>query len=112
MATTGTVSVATERTVLLDPGRLSQLLGMVARRIEAVTEGSAALTLQRVLERRGNAEVLTVDIMGASAGTVHSTLADVEWASAENVARLVGGDLTCQDAGGIARFTLVLSLLS
>jgi hypothetical protein len=36
----------------------------------------------------------------------------VEWATAENVARLIGGELTMHDAGGCTTFALALPLRS
>jgi len=45
-------------------------------------------------------------------GTTNSTLSEVEWATAENVARLAGGELSTHDAGGRATIALTLPLRS
>ncbi len=49
---------------------------------------------------------------GMTNGASHSTLTEVEWATAENVARLIGGELTVHDAEGRTTFALTLPLRS
>jgi hypothetical protein len=103
---------SSERAVLLDPGRLSQLLGALARRIDAMTVPSHGLAVRLALDRHETGDVLNVEVAGGATGTAHTTLGEVEWAIAENVARLVGGALTMHETGGRVTFALTLSLRS
>jgi len=101
-----------ERALLVDPGRLSQLLGALVRRIEATMDGARELEVRVAAELRGAVEVVVVRVTGVATGTGHSTLSEVEWATAENVARLAGGELSAHDAGGRATLALTLPLRS
>ena len=101
-----------ERAVLVDPGRLSQLLATLIRRIDATTESGRELEVRVTAERRGALEVVVVRASGVATGTTNTTLSEVEWATAENVARLAGGELSTHDAGGLATIALMLPLRS
>jgi signal transduction histidine kinase len=101
-----------DRAVLVDPGRLSQLLAALVRRIESTTEHGRELVVRVSAERRGAHEVVVVRASGVATGTTNSTLSEVEWATAENVARLAGGELSTHDAGGLATIALTLPLRS
>ena len=101
-----------ERSVLVDPGRLSQLLAVLVRRIESTTDRGRELEVRVTAERRGALEVVVVRATGVATGTTNSTLSEVEWATAENVARLAGGELSTHDAGGRATIALTLPLRS
>lgn len=101
-----------DRVVLVDPGRLSQLLAALVRRIESTMDGAHELQVRVVPELRGAVEVVVVRVTGIATGAEHSTLTEVEWATAENVARLAGGELTAHDAGGCATIALALPLRS
>ena len=104
--------VPSDRVLLVDPGRLSQLLAALARRVAAATDEARELEIRVTAELRGAVEVLAVRLSGCTAGTGHSTLTEVEWATAENVARLVGGELTVHEGGGRTTFALTLPLRS
>jgi signal transduction histidine kinase len=104
-------TVPTDRAVLVDPGRLSQLLGALARRLDAATD-DGRLEIRVSAELRGTVEVIAVRASGTAKVVVHSTLTEVEWATAENVARLIGGELAMHDAGGRTTVTLTLPLRS
>ena len=101
--------VPSGRSVLLDVGRLSQLLSLLACRVVAATDPAQGLDLRIDLAGREGGEALVVELVGDGTGVAHSTLADLEWANAENVARLVGGELVWHDANG--RVTVSLTLL-
>jgi len=98
--------------VLVDPGRLSQLLAVLVRRIDSTTERGRELEVRVTAERRGAHEVVVVRASGVATGTTNTTLSEVEWATAENVARLAGGELSTHDAGGLATIALMLPLRS
>jgi hypothetical protein len=104
--------VPVERTVLVDPGRLSQLLAALVRRIESTMDGERELEVRVGAEARAGADVVVVRVTGVPTGVGHSTLGEVEWATAENVARLAGGELSTHDAGGRATIALALPLRS
>ena len=106
------VVAPSDQSVLLDAGRLSHLLSVVANRIVAVTDPAEGLTLRVVLTRRDGGDLLAVEVTGDATGVAQSTLADVEWASAENMARLVGGELVCHEGTGRVVFALTLVLRS
>jgi hypothetical protein len=112
VVTTVDDAVPSDRGLLVDPGRLSQLLGALARRIASATDGASALEVRVCAERRGAVEVLAVRLSGMASAEARSTLGEVEWATAENVARLIGGELTMQDGGGRTTFALALPLRS
>ena len=101
-----------ERVVVVDPGRLSQLLATLVRRIESSMDGTRELEVRVGPEVRGTLEVVVVRMTGVATGNGHSTLSEVEWATAENVARLAGGELSAHDAGGRATIALSLPLRS
>jgi hypothetical protein len=101
------------RAIVVDPGRLSQLLGAIVRRLVQTTDAARPLAVHLATATRGAAEVLAVRICGACGdGPVHSTLAEVEWATAENVARVAGGELTLHEADGVRTLELALPLRS
>jgi signal transduction histidine kinase len=104
--------VPRDRVLLLDPGRLSQLVTALAHRLAAATDGGGTLEIRATAEGRGSAEVLAIRMSGAPTGLVQSTLAEVEWATAQNVARVVGGELAVQEAADRTTFTLVFPLRS
>ncbi len=102
-----------ERSVQVDPGRLSQVLGLVARRLEACTAEGARLHATVGIDARAGGEALVVRIIGAAAvvSPVSSTMAEVEWATAENVVRTFGGELVVQDGpDGGTSLALVLPI--
>jgi len=101
-----------ERGLMVDPGRLSQLLAALVRRIESTMDAAHELEVRVAPELRGALEVVVVRVTGIATGAEHSTLTEVEWATAENVARLAGGELTAHDAGGCATIALALPLRS
>jgi hypothetical protein len=105
-------TVPSDRVVLVDPGRLSQLLTMLVRRIASVTEEASGVEIGVCAELRGTVEVLAVRMAGVAGPGLHSTLGEVEWATAENVARLIGGELTTHDGAGRTAFALALPLRS
>ncbi len=105
-------TVPKERTLLVDPGRLSQLLTMFARRLADATDAAGELEIRVTAELRGTVEVVAVHATGSANGACHSTVTEVEWATAENVARLIGGELVVQDAGGRTTYALMLPLRS
>jgi hypothetical protein len=97
--------------IVVDPGRLSQLLGAIVRRLEHTTDAGRPLAIRVAVVAHGAAEVLAVRVSGACGdGPAHSTLAEVEWATAENVARVTGGELTLHDADGVRTLELALPL--
>ncbi len=110
VATTIDDAIPAERELLVDPGRLSQLLGWLSQRIAAVTDPSGELDVRVAAEPRGAEAALAVVVTGTPGDATHSVLADVEWATAENIARLVGGELSLHDAGGRVRIGLTLPL--
>ena len=101
-----------ERGLMVDPGRLSQLLAALVRRIESTMDAAHELEVRVAPELRGALEVVVVRVTGIATGAEHSTLTEVEWATAENIARLAGGELTAHDAGGCATIALALPLRS
>jgi hypothetical protein len=101
------------RAIVVDPGRLSQLLGAIVRRLVQTTDATRPLAVHLATATRGAAEVLAVRIRGACGdGPVHSTIAEVEWATAENIARVTGGELTLDDVEGMRTIELALPLRS
>lgn len=96
--------------VLLDPGRLSQLLAALVRRIAVATDPDGALDLRVTMEAHDAGTALVVAVVGVAGGALNTVLADVEWATAENIARLVGGELSLHDAGGSVRIGLTVPL--
>ncbi len=112
VATSVDETVPSDRALLVDPGRLSQLLTAVARRLASATAETSPLEVRVGAELRGTVEVVAMRATGITNGTGHSTLTEVEWATAENVARLIGGELTMHDAGGCTTFALALPLRS
>jgi signal transduction histidine kinase len=105
-------TVPSDRGLLVDPGRLSQLLAAVARRVASATDDTSELEVRVGAELRGTVEVVALRATGVTNGAVHTTLTEVEWATAENVARLIGGELSVQDVGGRTTFALTLPLRS
>ena len=103
-------AIAGERALMVDPGRLSQLLGSLARRVSATMDAASDLDVRVALEPQAAGAALAVTVSGASSEVAQSVLADVEWATAENIARLVGGELSIDDAGGRVRIGLTLPL--
>ena len=75
-------------------------------------DGTRELEVRVAAELRGAVEVVVVRMTGVATGNGHSTLSEVEWATAENVARLAGGELSAHDAGGRATIALTLPLRS
>ena len=104
--------VRAERVLLVDPGRLSQLLAALVRRIETTMDGTRELEVRATAESRGTADVVVVRVTGTPTAVAHTTLGEVQWATAENVARLAGGELSTHDAGGRATIALTLPLRS
>jgi hypothetical protein len=104
------------RAIVVDPGRLSQLLGAIVRRLAQTTDAARPLAVQLAIAPQAAGEALAVRIRGTCgdgpAGTVHSTIAEVEWATAENVARITGGALTLQEADGMQTLELALPFRS
>jgi len=105
-------TVPSDRVLMVDPGRLSQLLTALARRVASATDDAGELEVRVGAELRGTVEVVALRATGITNGACHSTLTEVEWATAENVARLIGGELTVHDAGGRTTFALTLPLRS
>jgi signal transduction histidine kinase len=105
-------TVPSDRVVLVDPGRLSQLLSALARRLAAATDDGGPIEVGIGAELRGTVEVVAVRASGTAKVVAHSTLTEVEWATAENVARLIGGELAMHDAGGRTTVALTLPLRS
>jgi hypothetical protein len=101
-----------ERELMVDPGRLSQVLGALVRRVETTMDAAQPLDARVTPEVRSAVEVLAVYVTGVANGATHSTLTEVEWATAENVARLAGGELTTHEAGDRIRIALTLPLRS
>jgi signal transduction histidine kinase len=112
VATSVDDTVPSDRVLLVDPGRLSQLLGTLARRLAAATDHASELQVRVSAELRGAVEVIALHATGVTNGACHSTLTEVEWATAENVARLIGGELTVHGAAGRTTFALTLPLRS
>jgi hypothetical protein len=79
--------------VALDPGRFSQLLAAIGRRVDASTAADAALDLEVTIDARDGAPELRASLAGVGEPTGSATVREVEWATAENLARLVGGRL-------------------
>lgn len=105
-------ALSPERTLLVDPGRLSQLVAALVRRLETTTDATRELAVRVVLEAREGGDVLALEVAADGSGTAHPTLAEVEWATAENVARVIGGELTVHDAAGRTALVLTLPLRS
>jgi hypothetical protein len=103
-------AIPAERELSVDPGRLSQLLGSLARRVATATDAATDLDLRVSVEPGDAGATLIVAVSGAPSEAGHTVLADVEWATAENIARLVGGELSLHDAGGRVRIGLTLPL--
>jgi signal transduction histidine kinase len=112
VATSVDDTVPSDRALMVDPGRLSQLLAAVARRVASATDAGGELEIRVSAELRGTIEVVALRATGATNGACHSTLTEVEWATAENVARQIGGELTVHDAAGRTTFALTLPLRS
>jgi hypothetical protein len=105
-------ALSPERTLLVDPGRLSQLVAALVRRLETATEATRELAVAATLEAREGRDVLALRLAADGAGTVHPTLAEIEWATAENVARVIGGELSMHEAAGRTALVLILPLRS
>jgi signal transduction histidine kinase len=103
-------ALSPERTLLVDPGRLSQLVAALVRRLETTTDATRELAVRVMLESRDGGDVLALRVAADGSGTAHPTLAEVEWATAENVARVIGGELSVHDGG--TAFVLTLPLRS
>jgi hypothetical protein len=101
-----------ERELMVDPGRLSQVLAALVRRVETTMDTAHPLDARVIPEVRSTVEVLAVYVTGVANGAGHSTLTEVEWATAENAARLAGGELTTHEAGDRIRIALTLPLRS
>jgi hypothetical protein len=97
-----------DRTAVLDPGRMSQVLQAMIRRLEATVPVAARLCVTVALERRGTSEVLTLVATAPATPSPRGTVAEVEWATAENVVRLFGGELAVHDGNGTASVSLAL----
>src|SRR5690349_15861307 len=55
-----------DRAVLVDPGRLSQLLAVLVRRVDSTIERGRELELRATAERRGTLEVVVVRVTGVA----------------------------------------------
>ena len=101
-----------ERGIVLDPGRLSQLLAVLVQRLEGA-DGTEPIVIRIGVEPRPAGEVLAIRMVGAwRERESRSTIAEVEWATAENVARAVGGELAAEETAGTTTLLLVLPLRS
>lgn len=106
--TSGDHAVLGDRAVVVDPGRLSQLLGFIVRRLVAL--GTTALAMEVSVEDRASGEevvALRATATATSCDPALTVLTEVEWATAENLARALGGELVHDGASGP---TLVLAL--
>src|SRR5689334_16716039 len=74
-------AVPSDRALLVDPGRLSQLLGSVARRVASATDEASPLEVHVAAELRGAVEVVAMRATGIAKTAGHSTLTEVEWAT-------------------------------
>jgi hypothetical protein len=104
--------LSAERTLLVDPGRLSQLVAALVRRVEITTDAARELVVRVALVSREAGDVLALSVAADGSGTAHPTLAEVEWATAENIARVIGGELTVNEASGRTALVLTLPLRS
>jgi hypothetical protein len=98
------------RVVSLDPGRLSQVLHAIVRRLDGVLPTDARLDVTVGIERVDGAEALAIATTIPALPAPRSTLAEVEWATAEQVTLALGGELVVRDGGAVATVTLVLPL--
>jgi hypothetical protein len=105
-------ALSPELTLMVDPGRLSQLVAALVRRLEAMTDATRELAIAATLESRDGHSVFALRVAADGAGTAHPTLAEVEWATAQNVARVIGGDLSMHEAAGSSALVLLLPLRS
>jgi hypothetical protein len=105
-------ALSVEHTLLVDPGRLSQLVAALVRRLEAMTDATREIAVAATLESREGSAVFALRVAADGTGTAHPTLAEVEWATAQNVARVIGGELTMHEAAGRSALVLVLPLRS
>jgi hypothetical protein len=99
-----------EIVLLVDPGRLSQLVGFLVRRLDATMDRGHALDVRIAVEVVTAGEAVVVRVTGTPGAPTHTTLGEVEWATAENVARIAGGELTTHEAGGRATIALAFPL--
>jgi len=90
-----------ERVVLVDPGRLSQLLATIVRRLDVATDPAHGMHVSVGIDPHASGEAIVIRIVGVPVGGARSTVAEVEWATAENVARVLGGDLTAHEGDEI-----------
>lgn len=97
--------------LLVDPGRLPGVFVMALRRLLHGAETSNRVSLALHADRRGGVEGLEVRLSACVAhdGTppALSTAADVEWALAERVVALHGGELVAVESTGEERLVVL-----
>jgi len=97
-------------TLLVDPGRLPGVFVLALRRVLTGTERARVEIALRV-ERRGDVEGLEVRVAALSAKgaapAALNTAADVEWALAERVVALHGGELVAVESTGEQRLVVL-----
>ena len=97
--------------VTVDLGRFSQLLTVMGRRLESGLAVDARVEVAFEVTTGVEGCRLGVSLSGAGAPpTPRPTVADVEWAMAENLARALGGMLGVEAAHGTLTLTLALPL--
>jgi len=82
--------------VLVDPGRLSQAVAIVGRHLGQHANGESAVrvAVEHIVRAEEGLEIaLVVENPDAAAGLLQSTLSGVEWAVAEQIVTLHGGEL-------------------
>jgi hypothetical protein len=101
--------------VFVDPGRLSQALGLLGRRLATTTPADATVRVEVEMFREPHGRALAVVVAVPSQGAgpaARSTSTEVEWATAENIVRVLGGELVARDDGDETVIRLVLPLQS
>jgi signal transduction histidine kinase len=101
--------------VSVDPGRLSQALALLGRRLATTTPAGATIRIEVETPHTSHGRALAVAVVvpGQGAGpAARSTSTEVEWATAENIIRVLGGELGTRDDGGETVIRLVLPLQS